>query len=484
MRPPIFDKLIKHVSRQRVKFCTPGHKGKIRMRTDNLCRIDIENIPRSDDEGGISDAIIQSQNEIAGIFAASKSYYLTNGTTAGIYAALASVCTPGDKVIVDPECDKAVINAITILALQPVFLCRSYCSKYGFNGGISTEKIEASISACPDAKIIIVTSPSYYGVCANIKKLANCAHENNMLLMVDESFGAHFTFAKALPESALECGADIVVHSVSKTLGGFNGTALLHLAETITPPMQASIEANLDIYQGGNVSTSMLCAIENIIFYAFENSGKYNAVLKEIDRGKELILSKTDILWFDAEYANGCNISVVDKTKIVLNFSNIDILATDVYGVLSAKYGIEADYADEHNIVFSVTMYNTPSEIRKLINSCLAICKLTTPTADVVEDSDEYTAELYDEGPKAVMSPYKAFYGSSEFVNIADSLGKICKKVIAKLPHGTPIIIPGEKINQDQIDAVQALIAQGVRLYGLDNSGKIEVLTLSDSFYF
>ena len=127
MKPPIFNLLTKYVSKQRIKFTTPGHKGKIRMRTDNLMSIDVEKIPASDSSISLDEAIRISEEEIAGIFSASKSYYLSGGVAGGIYAVLSSVCAPGDKIIVDPECDKAVINALTILALQVVFIKRSYC---------------------------------------------------------------------------------------------------------------------------------------------------------------------------------------------------------------------------------------------------------------------------------------------------------------------------------------------------------------------
>lgn len=484
MKPPIFNSLMKYVSKQRIKFCTPGHKGKIRMRTDNLCRIDVEDTLAGSYDLGIKEAIYKSEEEVSGIFASARSYYLTAGCSAGIYAVLASVCVPGDKVIIDPECDKAIINAITILALQPVFLNRNYCEKYSINGGISTEKIESAFESCPDAKLVIITSPTYYGVCANLKKLTSIAHERNIPVMVDESFGAHFTLVKSLPESALDCGADFVVQSLSKTLGGFSGCALLHLSEGVDNNIKSAVEANLDIYQGDSVSTSLLCASENIILYAFANAGKYQAILREIERGKEIIDSKTDILWFDAEFDNKCNINVTDKTKIVLNFSEVDADAADIADIFINKYGIEPDYADHVNIVFSVSLYNTPSEIRKLINSCLDMSRILNPVEKEPQEENEFIPELFDEGPNAVMSPYKAFYGSSEWVSLENSLGKICKRVISKLPQGTPIIIPGEKINQDQIELIQSLLSRGVTVYGLSHSGRIEVLTLSDSFYF
>ena len=117
---------------------------------------------------------------------------------------------------------------------------------------------------CSDAKMIILTSPTYYGVCQNIKKASSIAHESGMLIMVDESYGAHFTFSKSSPETALECGADIVVHSLSKTLGGFKGSGLLHIAESVDKRTLSTIEANLEIYEGERASSAFLCASENI----------------------------------------------------------------------------------------------------------------------------------------------------------------------------------------------------------------------------
>ena len=482
MKPPIYDMLMKYVSKQRIKFTTPAHKGKIRMKTDNLCSIDVESLPYLSGENNPYISVKKSEEEIAGIFGASKSFYLCAGIDAGIYASLSSVCNPGDKVIVDPECDKAVINAITILALVPVFIKRSYCEKYSLNGGISTEKMEAAIESANDAKLIIVTSPTYYGVCTNIRKLTSLAHENNMLVMVDESYGAHFNFAKMSPKSALECGADIVVQSLSKTLGGFSGSALLHLAESIDKVTLATIEANLDIYGGGAKSTALLCASENILFYAFKNSDKYNVIYKEIERGKQLISAKSDILWFDVENGSTCDIRQNDVTKIVLNFSKVNMTAYEAAQILTGKYGIECDYADEDNIVFSVSLYNTATEIRKLINSILAISKVVQ---SVEEDEFEvYVPELFDEGPNAVMSPYKAFYCGGQWVDMDVATGKICRKSISKMPHGTPIIIPGEKITQEQINTIKTLSECGVRIHGLGENGQIEVLSLSDSFYF
>ena len=55
MKPPIYDMLIKYVAKQRIKFTSPGHKGRIMMKSENLCSIDVEDIPRFDEAAGSED---------------------------------------------------------------------------------------------------------------------------------------------------------------------------------------------------------------------------------------------------------------------------------------------------------------------------------------------------------------------------------------------------------------------------------------------
>lgn len=477
MKPPIYNGLMRYISKQRIQFTSPGHKGKVRMRADSLCRFDVSNPAETDDMHNPKGFVAESEQQIADMFGSDKSFYLTAGASGGIYAALASICSAGDKIIVDPECDKSVINAITILALIPVFLKRNHNRKYDISGGIDTEELEYLTEQHRDAKAMLITSPTYYGVCANIKKAAEIAHDKKMLLIVDEALGAHFTFGEGFPPTALDSGADIVIHSCSKTLGGFSGSGLLHVCGGCIS--ESTVREQLAIFQGGSDSFASVCATENAVEYAFKNSKKYASLLKEIERGKHIINHSTDLLWFDSEYNNGSGIDEVDRMRIVLNFSKVDISAGDAAKILINKYGIEPETADQNNLVFSVSLYNTPTEIRKLVNSCVSVAKLATLKINLEED------EPAPHSRRVVkVLPYKAFNCEAENVHYRDSAGRLCRRMIYKLPHGTPLIIPGEKITDDHIAAIADIIGHGGMLSGLDSSHCIEVLSLSDSFRF
>lgn len=476
MKSPIYNGLIKYSGKRRVRFSAPGHRGKVRMRVDTLCRLDYPCHRDSMSNPEIDAILKDGEGEIAGIFGVEKSYYLNCGISSGIYAAIASVCKAGDKIIVDSQCDKSVINAITLLALIPVFIKRSYSTKYDIEGGINTEELEYLAEQHRDAKAMIITSPTSYGVCANIAKACEIAHENKMVLIVDESFGIHFNFCESFPETALSCGADIVIHSCSQTMGGFFGSGLLHINSKFVS--SEILEEQLSLYQGGSGSMAFVCATENSLAYAFENRKKYKLLINEIERGKYLINQGTDVMWLDVEYNNGCNIDELDVTKIVLNFSRVDISASDVAKILVNRYGIEPDFTEDENLVFSVSLYNTPTEIRKLVNSCISVAKIASPKLSL-EDEEK----VLPSRKRVQVMPFKAFNCEGEKVDLIGASGRLCRKMICKIPQNTPIIVPGEKITQKHIDVIFKILSSGRRVDGIDAENRIEVLSLGDSFY-
>ncbi len=475
MKPPIYQGLLNYILKKKTHFASPAHRGKIKMRVESLARLDVSVCDNIDDLNNPKSYISDGEKQIANIFGADKSFYLTGGSDSGIYAVIASLCKAGDKIILDPECDKAFINAVTMFALIPIFLKRKYSLKYGISGGIDTEELEYLTERYKDAKLVVIASPTYYGVCANIKKTIEIAHAKKMLLLVDESQGAHFNFSKSFPETSLECGADIVVHNVSKTLGGFTGSGLLHIKKGAIS--EKAIREQLSIYQGGSNCFAQVCATENAILYAFRHGKKYLPILREIERGKFIINHTTDIMWFDSEYNNGANIDETDPLKIVLNFSKVDISVQDVKNTLETKYGIVPEAIDRDNLIFSVSLYNTPSELRKLVDSCVAIGKGANSKVTFKEE------EFKTNKRKTVkVLPYKAFNCEGESVHYMDAEGRLLRKSLFKYPQGSAIAVSGEKLTADHILTISEYLKSGASISGLDEMHHIEVLNLSDSF--
>ena len=115
-----------------------------------------------------------------------------------------------------------------LLGLETVYLYPSYEPFCGLNGGISPENVEKSLQENQDIEAVVITSPSYDGIVSDIARIAQILHSHGIPLIVDEAHGAHFAFHQAFPISALELGADVVIHSLHKTLPALTQTALLH----------------------------------------------------------------------------------------------------------------------------------------------------------------------------------------------------------------------------------------------------------------
>jgi arginine decarboxylase len=75
----------------------------------------------------------------------------------------------------------------------------------------------------------MVFTPSYYGVSADVRALAEACHSRGIPLMTDDAWGLDYSFCSRLPPSAIECGADLATGSVHKTLNGFGQTSVLSL---------------------------------------------------------------------------------------------------------------------------------------------------------------------------------------------------------------------------------------------------------------
>ncbi len=477
MKSPIFDGLYKYAKMQRIPFNAPGHKGKVTMRTKSLSMLDLYGSSKDGDALNIRELTAVSEDEITKKYGTCRSMYLRNGATGGIYAMIGAYARRGDKVIVDRECHRSIVNALIILGVEPVFVKRSYNYQYGLSGGVDVDALERVIISNKDAKAVIVTSPTYYAVVSDIKAIARICHNNNMKLLVDEALGAHFGFCSKMPKPAVKLGADVSVHSVHKSLGAFGGGALLHIAD---PDIDFQRVTDLvRMYETSSASPALLCTLENAVYYAFQNEDLFEKILSETEKVRKFINENTPIRWLGTELAGTDSICDMDPARIVLNFSHAKIDGYSAADFLRKKADIEVESANESNVVCLVNIYNSVHEIRKLFNSLVSLSKTTTVKKVVVEDVVEHTIP---EDLDMRLSPEKAFNSSGEFLKAEYALERINKRIIYRMPDEVPIILPGEKIKQCHLLEISKIIASKGTVKGLGPDQTLEVVNLAESF--
>ena len=212
-------------------FTTPSHGQKffIFNKFRQFYKYDISETDAHNPQAALQSA----QKRAAQIYGTRQTYFLTNGSTSGIIAAVLACTKPGDKVLIREDAHPSHLNAVKLAGCEPVFY---------ESGKWKVESVRA----------VVVTSPTYEGFVEEIVK-------GDYYLIVDEAHGALYPFSDRLPQSAVGI-ADFTIQSLHKTAGGLNPTALLHsncdvdpgeaLAKITTTspsyPLLASIEANIN----------------------------------------------------------------------------------------------------------------------------------------------------------------------------------------------------------------------------------------------
>ncbi|MBP5083563.1 MAG: hypothetical protein J6104_04955, partial [Methanomicrobium sp.] len=115
---------------------------------------------------------------------------------------------------------------------------------------------------------VFITSPTYEGRCSDICQIAHACHKRGIPLIVDAAHGAHFGFGKeydkdgeykSVPQNSIKQGADIVIHSVHKTLPSMTQTALVHVAEN--EELAYKVKKYLRIYQTSSPSYVLMSSV-------------------------------------------------------------------------------------------------------------------------------------------------------------------------------------------------------------------------------
>ena len=250
------EKLRELAQSNRYPFHMPGHKRM--LDGTNPYAIDITEIEDFDNLHHAEGIIKDAEDAAAKMYGAKKAYYLVNGSTCGILAAISASVKRGGKILVARNCHKSVYHAIFLRQLSPEYVYPEN-THYGIQGQILVKAIEKKLAECPDIQAVVLTSPTYDGLVSDVKSIAEVVHRRNITLIVDEAHGAHFGFHEAFPENAVAY-ADAVIMSVHKTLPAFTQTAVLCLCSDRID--EKEVEKYLGIYETSSPSYVLMAGIE------------------------------------------------------------------------------------------------------------------------------------------------------------------------------------------------------------------------------
>ena len=431
----------------------PGHKRNAGLFSDveKIDMTEVEGLDNLHDPEGI---IKESMDRVSSLLGTDKTYFLVNGSTVGVLAAIQSATDIGDEIIIGRNSHKSVYNAVEIRDLKPVYL---YPESTGlFDGGYNKEELEKLLEET-SAKVVVVTSPTYEGVVSDIKGLAEVAHKNGAILIVDSAHGAHFCL-DGFPNPAYKEGADIVIESIHKTLPALTQTAVMHvMGDRID---KEKLENALSTYQTSSPSYVFMANIDEC-FNIVEKEGDERAaeLLKTLEKLRCDVNNTRKIFIPGEELAGNNEVYDYDLGKLVIDLSKTNITGVELAKILREKYKFETEMA---NNKYVIAMTSIADDLEKVKDFGEALVEV----ADGLEEADEEIS-----GERIVnevkFSPYEAMNKDFEEVALKDAKGRIAGDYIYKYPPGIPLIVPGEVVSEELIKEVEKSLESGLQIKGI-----------------
>ena len=372
------------------------------------------------------------------IYDAKATFFLTNGSTSGIIASMMTVLRRSDKVLIARNCHRSVYNGLVLSGAVPIWLMPQYNQEWGIYESINLDYLEEMFSKNKDIKAFIMTNPTYEGAMSDISRISAICKKYNALLIVDEAHGALWNFHKSLGTTALLQGADIVVHSLHKTAGALNPTALLHIGKEsdINPK---DIQQSLNLITTTSPSYPLLLNIDSTIEFLNSQQGQQelSETVKNINRLRRALREIPNL----EVYSNNN-----DVTKILIKVANMS--GFELSDLLFEKYGIEDELANEKSVLLLTGMGTSKVKLKKLEKSLIELC------ADNIRIVPEYTNEKIFTPviPRVRYTPALVWGRNFKEIDIKYSIARVSMELIMDYPPGIPILLPGEVIKKEHIE--------------------------------
>ena len=465
---PIISFLTDHADKHTVSFHMPGHKGSAIYRKfgyteflEKMMDCDITEIIGADNLFQTEGILKAAQEEYAKLYNVKRAYMLVNGTSGGVIAAIMASVPKGGKLVMARNSHKAIYNALLLADIQPVYAYPEMIEEYGISGEITAEEITRCLDENPDASAVILPSPNYYGICSDIRKIAEIVHSRGKILIVDQAHGAHLKFFSDcgfsdMPQSAEEQGADIAVNSIHKTLASFTQSAALTFNSDLLD--HYTLEDKLQMIQSTSPS------------YILMGSLDINADIIKNHKEEVFTAWHDALAYFYAEAENISGLAVIrdaklDFTKINLDMSAYGLSGAELEQMLMEK-GIYAELTTGNILMCMTGIGNTKADMEKLLEALREIA------------ASHPLAEGKKQTPPAVLEArfeLCAVPSKKERVPLSEGAGRICASSIIPYPPGIPFICPGERITDEVITYIAALREAGEKVIGVNAEGEIIV---------
>lgn len=465
---PLLDALHDHHLSHRYGFTPPGHR-QGRGVDERVLRVLGRDPFRSDvlANGGLDDRrsrggyLKRAEDLMAEAVGAEVAWFSTCGSSLSVKAAMMAVAGGDGSLLLSRDSHKSVVAGLIFSGVVPRWITPRWDAERHLSHPPSPEQVEEAWQRYPDAAGALVVSPSPYGTCADLERIAEICHARGKPLIVDEAWGAHLPFHEDLPTWAMNAGADVCVVSVHKMGAGFEQGSVFHL-------------------QGDLVDQDRLSACADLLMTTSPNVLVYSAIdgwrRQMVEHGHELMgaaLELADRTRRDIEQQIDC-IEVLDDELLGVQASHdldrlqimMDVSATGTSGYQAGDWlreycQVDMGMTDHRRILATMSFADGADTAGRLLHALSLWRKAAADFERPPRVELPTPAELELE---TVASPRDAFFGPVEKVPAEQAAGRISAEQLTPYPPGIPAVVPGELINEAVLDYLRTGVEAGMNV--------------------
>lgn len=407
-------------------------------------------------------ALHESEVLAADAWGADRSFYLVEGSSGGNHSLMLGWLRPGDKVIISRDVHWSLMVALIITGAQPIYVAPRLDPAFDIGLGMDVDDVKAALQQHPDAKLVVVVSPSFCGIASDLTAIAEAAHRFGVPLYVDEAWGPHFHFHPRLPESAMTSGADAAVASVHKILPAVSQGSVLHLRGDLLN--RERIATAVTMMQTTSPLLPILATMDSARKrMALHGTEAWERVIALAEQAKREIGAIPGMYVIDAARL-GLPPQRADITKLVVDVHELGITGFEVERRLNDEFAIAIELSDHRGIIANFNLGDSEQSVELLVSALRAIAATANPSG--VRELDRRSSGAAVAVTEVTMTPRDAYFAPSREVPLELAAGETAAELVTPYPPGIPVLAPGDLITPEKIAYLQATADQGRGNYG------------------
>ncbi|MEU6159021.1 ornithine decarboxylase [Streptomyces sp. NPDC047130] len=466
-RVPVLEALEEFRRRGDVVYGPPGHRqGRgadprvKKILGEGVFASDVLNMNGLDDRRLSQGVLADAQELMADAVGADRTFFSTCGSSLSVKTGMLAVAGPGEKLLISRNSHKSVIAAVIINGVTPIWVHPKFDAERHLAHPPEPEDVRRRLEEHPDAKGMLLITPTDWGSCADVRGVADVCHEFGVPLIVDEAWGAHLPFHPELPTWGMDAGADLVVTSVHKMGGAIEQSSVFHLkGDRISPEVLAQREDLL----GTTSSSSLVYATLDGWRRQMVEQGRdlLGTALARARRIREAVDAMPGLSVMGQEIVHERLAHEHDPLKLTVDVRGLGITGMQAAEWLRATCHVDVGSADTLRICPQITHGDDDRTEALLVESLGRLVKdaesIERPPRVLLPPAGGLELEQ-------AVRPRDAFFGNVDHVPADRAAGRVAAETITPYPPGVPAVVPGEVITQEVVDYLRSGVAAGMLL--------------------